>query len=240
MCFNKALRQGFFVTALVSYVFFATTQSPLTAEQSSQRTSIPYGGESAGPSFGILTTSFDYPGTFRSIRDIDFRNLTVQVADEKAKPEWHFGLKNGKAEIHDRTELDSFTLDAVYYLPSSGHPERDFAIVVFDWFSASGSSGRTGIAQVFRLLDQRLKMTQQIDWDEHFDWDGPYKLFDEKTGKLVFRSAHYLPADSHCCVSAMDVVTVHWDGFKLVQTSIKPELTSYGKREGKALTTNSE
>jgi hypothetical protein len=182
-----------------------------------------------------VTTSFDYPGTFRSIRDIDFRNLTVQVADESARPEWRFKLKNGKVEVHGHTELDSVTLDALYYLPSSGAPNQEFALALYDWFSASGSSDRTGIAQVFRLLDDRLKMTQQIYWDEHFDWDGPYKLFDEKTGRLVFRSAHYLSADSHCCVSAMDVVTMRWDGFKLVKTSITPELTSYGKREGKSI-----
>jgi len=50
---------------------------------------------------------------------------------------------------------------------------------------------------------------------------------------LVIRSAHYIPGDAHCCVSAMDIVTFKWDGTRLVQSDIQTELSAYGKREGK-------
>lgn len=102
--------------------------------------------------------------------------------------------------------------------------------------SVGGSSSQEGIAQVFELSDSHLRVTQQIDWDLHFGgpW-GKFDSFDEKTNKLVIRSAHYRPGDAHCCVSAIDIVTLRWNGSRFVQREIRTELSDYGKREEKEL-----
>jgi hypothetical protein len=74
-----------------------------------------------------------------------------------------------------------------------------------------------------------------MGWDTHFEAGQPTDSYDEGTGTLVVRTAHYMPGDAHCCVSAADAVTLKWDGTRFVQTSSKTELSEYGKREGKRL-----
>jgi len=59
--------------------------------------------------------------------------------------------------------------------------------------------------------------------------------FDAAKNELVIRSAHYVPGDAHCCVSAMDVVTLRWDGVRFVPVGIQTELSDYGKEAGKTL-----
>ena len=236
--FSKmALRKHLLRAAIILCFLFALGGSlPLDCQVGGNNSSVPsdqdYG---PGPSFHNLSTARAYSGTHRSIHEIDFRNLAIYVFDENGKSQWHFKLENGKREIQSRTEIDTMTLDSLHYLPSSGEPKGEYALVLFDWFAASGSSGSTGIAQVFEVLDHRLKVVQQVDWDQHFDSGAPYKSFDQKTSTLTFRSAHYLPGDAHCCVSAMDVVTLHWDGTRFVQTAISTELSEYGKSQGKTL-----
>jgi hypothetical protein len=88
---------------------------------------------------------------------------------------------------------------------------------------------------VFTVSESRLRSVQMIGWDTHFQAGQPTDSFDPATNTLVIRSAHYIPGDAHCCVSAMDVVTFRWNGTRLVQTGIQTELSQYGKQEGKAL-----
>jgi hypothetical protein len=88
---------------------------------------------------------------------------------------------------------------------------------------------------VFTLSDGHLRVVQEIGWDTHFQAGQPTESFDANTNTLVIRSAHYIPGDAHCCVSAMDVVTFRWDGTRFVQAGIQTELSEYGKREGKTL-----
>ena len=52
---------------------------------------------------------------------------------------------------------------------------------------------------------------------------------------LTFPSAHYLHGDAHCCVSAIDIVEMHWNGRRFVQAARRTELSDYGKGEGKRL-----
>jgi hypothetical protein len=237
MLSKMMLRRYLIRAALVLCILFPVGGSlPLNCQVRSDNSSVPHDQDyGRGPSFHNFSTARTYSGIHRSIREIDFRNLTFYVFDEKGKPQWHFTLENGKREILGRTELDSVTLDAVHYLPSSRESKPEYALVLCDWFAAAGSSSRTGIAQVFEVLDHRFRMVQQIDWDQHFDAGAPYESFDQKTRTLVFRSAHYLSGDAHCCVSAVDVVTLHWDGTRLVQTAIRTELSEYGKNQGKIL-----
>jgi hypothetical protein len=60
-------------------------------------------------------------------------------------------------------------------------------------------------------------------------------FYEAKSKTLVIHSAHYIPGDAHCCVSAMDVVTFRWNGAQFVQSDLRTELSDYGKKQGKTL-----
>lgn len=114
-------------------------------------------------------------------------------------------------------------------------PTQSAASFCIRGFGAGGSSNSNGIAQVVGLANQQLTVSQQLDWDEHFDPKAPYVSFDEKSETFVFRSAHYLPGDAHCCVSAMDVVNLRWNGTRSVQSAVSTALTEYGIENQKEL-----
>jgi hypothetical protein len=88
---------------------------------------------------------------------------------------------------------------------------------------------------VFTVSDGHLRSVQEIGWDTHFQAGQPTDSFDASTNTLVIRSAHYIPGDAHCCISAMDIVTFKWDGTRLVQSAIPTKLSEYSKKEGKTL-----
>jgi len=103
------------------------------------------------------------------------------------------------------------------------------------WLEGAGSSSGGGTALVFTVSNNRLRLTQAIGWDTHFQTKERTESFDPGTDTLVVRTAHYIPGDAHCCVSAMDVITLHWNGTRFAQTDFKTELSEYGKAEGKTL-----
>jgi hypothetical protein len=74
-----------------------------------------------------------------------------------------------------------------------------------------------------------------MDWDTHVDASQPTASFDPIQNTLIARTAHYIPGDARCCVSAVDVITLRWDGTRFVQTDLKTELSRYGKDQGKIL-----
>ncbi len=74
-----------------------------------------------------------------------------------------------------------------------------------------------------------------MQWDTHFQTKEPTVSFDPGANALMVRTAHYIPGDAHCCVSAMDVITLRWDGTRFGQKDFKTELSDYGKAEGKTL-----
>jgi hypothetical protein len=88
---------------------------------------------------------------------------------------------------------------------------------------------------VFAVTEGQLRSVQEIGWDTHFQAGQPTVLFDASASTLVIRSAHYLPGDARCCVSAMDVVTFRWNGTRFAQSGIQTEPSEYAKRERKAL-----
>ena len=88
---------------------------------------------------------------------------------------------------------------------------------------------------VFTVANGHLRSVQEIGWDTHFQAGQPTESFDPGTKTLVIRSAHCIPGDAHCCVSAVDVVTFRWDGNRFVPTGIQTELSEYGKSMGKTL-----
>jgi hypothetical protein len=194
---------------------------------------LPYGSE--GPSYHQWFDSYVYPDSYHSIHDVDFKNLTVTLANNKNGRPILVQLRDGKREIKFRNGgYDSIWLGGVHFL-SSEEPGREYALTVYEEDSAGGSSSQFGIAQVLELADERLRVADQIDWDLHYGGPyGPLDDFDEKTNTLTIRSAHYQPGDGHCCVSAFDVVTYRWDGLGFCQTAIHTELSNHGRLKHKA------
>lgn len=168
-------------------------------------------------SFHLSAVEFSYPGTYRSLRKIDFRNLAVNFLGDGLRP-----LKDGKYESRDEGGFEGATFESVDLLPSTARSREQFALVLYTYTSAGGSSNSYGIAQIFALSDGHLKIVQEMRWDEHFsppgDW---YMLLLKDT--LTIRSARYLDGDAHCCISGMDTVTLHWNGSRFAQTRMVTE-----------------
>jgi hypothetical protein len=207
--------------------------SLLAAIALGQTSQVPYAQQSdgPGPTFTSENVSVSYPGSYSSIRKVDFRNFKIPFFDEKP-----FSLKNGHYKHDEPLGHWSIDLDSVYYLSTSPSSKGSSALVLYSWFGAGGSSSQGGIAEVFNVSVGHLRSVQEINWDTHFEEAGqPTESFDPRTNTLVIRSAHYIPGDAHCCVSAMDIVTFRWNGARFVQADLRTELSEYGRREGKTL-----
>ena len=198
-----------------------------------QRPSVPY-AQFFGPDFDNVHVAYSYPHSYQSIQKVDFRNLKLVVFDQTGKPESVLPFKDGRRKWKEKGEMDEATLEEVDYLPATGSSDPEYALVLFHWISVAGDSSTDGFAQVFWLADHALRVTQQLRWNEQFDTKEKY-TFDAKTNTLIVRSAHYLQGDAHCCVSAMDVFTLRWNGTAFEQASSATELSDYGKRAGKTL-----
>ena len=203
----------------------------------SQKSQVPYALDSdgPGPTFTSENVSLSYPDSYLSIRKVDFRNLKFPFFDTSGKSAGSVPLKSGHYKHDEPGDRSSIDLDSIYYLSTSPSSKGASALVVYSWFSAGGSSSQGGTAEVFTVSDGHLQSVQKISWDTHFQAGQTTDSFDPSTNTLVIRSAHYIPGDAHCCVSAMDIVTFRWDGTRFVQSGLQTELSEYGKREGKTL-----
>jgi hypothetical protein len=198
-----------------------------------QAPSVPY-AQFFGPDFDNVKIEYSYPRSYQSIRKVDFRNLKLVVFDQNGRQDAVLQLKDGSRKWKEKGEVDEAKLEEVGYLTPTGASDPEYAVLVFHWISVAGDSSTDGFAQVFRLADHALRVTQQLRWNEQFDTKEKY-TFDPKTNTLIVRSAHYLQGDAHCCVSAMDVFTLRWNGTAFEQRSSATERSDYGKREGKTL-----
>lgn len=222
---------GKHLEAVICLILVALSTAASQLHQQSSRT--PY-DDNFGPHFEVISPNYRYSGFYDRMKDIDFRNLTAHIFYNQGESEFTARLRNGSFERKLEIGLDSLRLEAVHQLPAA-KPNTEYELVLLTWFSARGSSETSGIAQVFELRDHCLTIKQQIDWDEHFESDGPYVSYEKQSRTLTFRTAHYLPGDSHCCVSAADVVTVRWNGISLSRTSVRTELSRYGRSTGKKI-----
>ena len=196
-----------------------------------QMSPVPYAisGDVTGPTFSDKQILFSCPRSYSSIRKVNFRNLRFFDFDKDGKAVAMFRLRSGHYERNQPFDHESMDLDSVHYLSESS------ALVIFSWSAAGDSSSQGRIAQVFNLSGGRLRVVQEIFWDTHFQAGGLTESFEPGTNTLVIHSAHYIPGDAHCCVSAMDVVTFRWDGTRFIQAGIRTELSEHGKSEGKTL-----
>ena len=180
---------------------------------------VPYCTQCDGsePTYSSRQFRQSYIGAYSSIRNVDFLNLKVRAH------------RNQHHNNDDPEDHYSEKPSSVFYLGG------DAAIVLNSWTDGGGSSSQGMFATVFTLEKRRVHSVQTIAWDTHFQAGGPTESFDPATNTFTIRSAHYIPGDSHCCVSAMDVVTFRWNGSHLIQTAIQTELSDYGKSEGTIL-----
>jgi hypothetical protein len=202
-----------------------------------QTSSVPYafGSDGPGPTFESRQLAYSYPGTYSSIRNLNFRNFTFLNFDAVGEPAGDLTLKNGHyKEENQPFGYYSVDLDSVHYLggpPGSGAS----VLILFSWFAVGGSSSQGRTARIFALTAGRLKAVQEIEWDKHFDPGSQMDFYEAKSKTLIINSAHYIPGDAHCCVSAMDVVRFRWNGAQFVQADLRTELSGYGKAQGKTL-----
>ena len=198
---------------------------------------VPYapGSDGPGPTFTSKNLNFSFTGSYSSVHKVNFPNLRVPIFDAVGKPAGSISFKHGRFR-HDRPEEHySEELQSLHYLAGSSPSNGDSVLVLYSWFAAGGSSSQGGTARVFTVSDGHLLFVQEIGWDTHFQAGQPTDSFDGSTNTLVIRSAHYIPGDAHCCVSAMDVVTFRWDGIRFTKTGLQTYLSEYGKEEGKTL-----
>lgn len=165
-------------------------------------------------SFRLSPAEFSYPGTYRSLRQIDFRNLAVNFVKDRLVP-----LKDGKYESRDEGGFDGVEFESVDFLTSAARSKEQFALVLYTHTLAGGSSNSYGVAQIFGLSSGHLRIVQEIAWDEHFSPPGNWYMRLSKD-TLTLRSARYLDGDAHCCISGMDTITLKWNGSRFTQTSI--------------------
>jgi hypothetical protein len=201
-----------------------------------QISQVPYEYES-GLTNKQLT--YSYKGSFSSIRKIDFRNFDFYTFDENGNPlpgrdnksETH--LANGHYKHQEPGDYKSLDLVSFHYLPKLPQSSGDSAVALLSWFGAGGSSNERWIAQVFTVSGGQLRVVQEIVWETEAEEGGGSLV--AKTNTLVIRSDHCIPGDGYKYPSALDVVTLKWDGNRFVQEGIRTELSKYGKREGKRL-----
>jgi hypothetical protein len=194
---------------------------------------VPY-AQFFGPDFDNLRLDHSYPRFYQSIRRVDFRNMKLVAFDAAGRPDAVLQLKDGSRKWSEKSDVNEARLEEVAYLTPSDASGPEYALLMFHWISIAASSDSDGFAQVFRLSAHSLRVVQQLRWNEQFETREKY-TFDTKTNTLFVRSAHYMEGDAHCCVSAMDVFTLEWNGDAFVLAGKQTELSDYGKREGKTL-----
>jgi hypothetical protein len=126
-------------------------------------------------------------------------------------------------------------LDEVHYLTPSNGSGTEYVLLRLYENDGGGAFNHEGIIQVLELSYQQLRIVQEIRVDENHDGLHPAHPFNDRTKTLVLYSAHHVPGDAHCCVSAVDVLTFTWNGSRFAYTSMEKQPTESGRLEGKKL-----
>jgi hypothetical protein len=210
---------------------------PGPAAAPGQRSDVPYAADSDGPGPTYQSTRLNgvYPGSWPSLRKIDFANFTFLGFGENDRKSGRFRLSHGRFQSKYDFGYEEMSLLGVYYLPSAETAGAEYAVLVMSDFSVGGSSSSSASATVFMLAGGKLRTIQKIVWSTHGQGQSPIYQFHESDNRLVIRADHYIPGDAHCCISATDIVTYRWVGSYFVPGDIRTELSNYGKLERKTL-----
>ena len=110
-----------------------------------------------GRTFHNVSVGYKFPGSYRDIRKIDFANLPVHDFERSSNPSQAVPLKNGKyAASSQSSGEERVSLDSVHLLEVSG--TNQYALAIYEWDSAGGSSSQEGIAQLFEVSGGNLQI----------------------------------------------------------------------------------
>jgi hypothetical protein len=186
-----------------------------------------------GPTFSVRELNYTYTAPYPSLRKIDFRNFSIHLGGNPAG----VALKHGKYTGNDLQNHPFYEvgMDEIHYLTPSNGSGTEYVLLRLYENDGGGAFNHEGIIQVLELSYQQLRIVQEIRVDENHDGLHPGHPFNDRTKTLVLYSAHHVPGDAQCCVSAVDVLTFTWNGSRFIYTSMGAQPTESGRLEGKKL-----
>ena len=168
-------------------------------------------------SYYSVSPHFEYHHRFDSISAVDFRNLELNIFDDKGHARVKAKLKDGTYETSGLPR-DWVAITGISYFDfQSGKPRH--ALVSFLWTATGADANSYGGVQVFTIQNGWLTVVQQIFFTTRHAGAGA--VFDGATGALFVNSSHYLQVDPHCCPSRQDVIRYAWSGDSFRQVEVK-------------------
>lgn len=155
----------------------------------------------------------------------DFANLSYPLGEDEPGSDGRVKLSGGRmsrTEEVDGRVLGRLTvrLASVHDLPSGGSGVK-FWLVVQHVESVGGSTSTNYQAQVMRCRAGVLEEVQRVVWEARVP-EGRAAPVVAGDGGLRFTTSHYLPGDAHCCVSAVDEVSLRWEGRRYGKARVRP------------------
>lgn len=171
-------------------------------------------------SYYSVAPAFEYHHRYDSVGAVDFRNLRLNIFDDKAKVRVKAQLKDG---VYDSSGLprDWVAINGISYFDFQGGKPR-YALVSFLWTWTGADASSYGGVQLFAIQNGWLTVAQQIFYTARHAGAGA--IFEPAAGALFVSSSHYLPVDAHCCPSRQDVIRYAWSGhdFRLAEVRTLP------------------
>jgi len=164
-----------------------------------------------------VSPAFEYHHHFESISAVDFRNLELNIFDDKGRVRVKAKLKDGIYETAGMPR-DWVAINSISYFDFQAGKPR-FALVSFLWTWTGADASSYGGVQLFSIQNGWLTVVQQIFFTARHAGGGA--VFDPNTGALFVNSSHYLPVDAHCCPSQQDVIRYAWSGHEFRQVQMK-------------------
>ena len=135
--------------------------------------------------YSITQPNFVYRGEYLQFQDVDFKNFVLHTFDEKNRRETCGQLHQGQWEDREKfgAGMTSLTWEQAYPL-SPESSSAQYMLSDFTYFGVGGSSESDGYAQVWRLQDKKLTIVQQIQFNTHFNGEGPTFVFKKQSEML--------------------------------------------------------
>ncbi|MBN8729568.1 MAG: hypothetical protein J0L64_03440 [Acidobacteria bacterium] len=179
-----------------------------------QAAELPY-AEFAGPSFSVHELAERMPGGCEQGARPRFGDLSYPLGEDEPGSDGRVALSGGRMSRSEGAageRLGNLTvrLASAHDLPGGGGRTR-FWLVVLHVESVGGSTSTNYQAQVMRCRAGVLEEVQRVVWEARVP-EGRAAPVVAGDGGLRFTTSHYLPGDAHCCVSAVDEVSLRWEG----------------------------
>jgi len=168
------------------------------------------------PSYEILVPNYQYDISASSIKDVNFKNLTVfWYRTDQLRPSAQ--LSAGSFQERYEGGSENVTLDFVKLLDDPSTP-TPHAVIDLLWKSCGGSCSNNGLVQVFELRSGHPVVVQQIRYGRHAPGTGASLDLESRILTVTGRSSEPSP---NCCPKSLDVMEFAWDGRKFVFKNMK-------------------